>query len=77
MYSTSFMGSSLFISHRKFFLEHEFHKLHESEPMRSTTLDGYCSCNGSDDCGKELEYLGHVVPVYFDHNEHEFYELNE
>ena len=41
------------------------------EPVRSAALDGDSAKNSGDDCGKELEYLGHVVPVDF-HNEHEF-----
>jgi len=44
---------------------------HELEPVRSAALDGDSAKNSGDDCGEELEYLGHVVPVDF-HNEHEF-----
>ena len=35
--------------------------------MGSTVLDGESSGDGGDDCGEELKYLGHVVPIYFYH----------
>ena len=38
--------------------------------MWSTALDGEGTSDGGYDCDKELEYLGYVVPVYFDHISH-------
>ena len=35
--------------------------------MGGAVLDGQCADDGGDDCGKELKYLGHVVPIYFYH----------
>ena len=40
------------------------------EPVGGARLYGEGTGDGGDDCGEELEYLGHVVPVDF-HNEHE------
>ena len=37
------------------------------EPVGCTRLDGKSTSDSGDDCGKELQNLGHVIPINFDH----------